>query len=493
MQRDTLTQEPYRSEVRPQQEEDTIDLLELCMGLLDHWKFIAAAAAAGAVLAALYTFLLVTPLYKATSTIYVVSRNDSVLNLSDIQIGSALTSDYIKVFEMWEVHEKVISALDLDYTYTQMDNMLSVTNANDTRMLDITVTDADPEEAAAIANEYAEVGASYIAEKMKTDEPTIMSSARVPANPFSPSKTKNILLGFLAGFVLACGGAGLCAPGGWHRAQKGQQLPAPHEAPEQRYLPPCGRKGREERMKQLKITKFPELDYAGSEAFNTLSTNLSFAGETVKKIMITSCHASEGKSYLSMNLMRTLAQRGMKVALVDADLRRSMINAQYGLQFENGRNDDKGLSHFLAGMVGMEEVIYQTDIPGALMVPVGRDVPNPLALLSNHHFKDLLDTLAQRVDYVLVDAAPVGVVIDAAEIAKSCDGTLIAVQYNDVRRQELLDVKQQIEQSGCPILGTVLNQVDYDSYLSRKYYYRTYGKYGYYNRYYKHKHTAEKK
>ena len=93
MQRDTLTQEPYRSEVRPQQEEDTIDLLELCMGLLDHWKFIAAAAAAGAVLAALYTFLLVTPLYKATSTIYVVSRNDSVLNLSDIQIGSALTSE----------------------------------------------------------------------------------------------------------------------------------------------------------------------------------------------------------------------------------------------------------------------------------------------------------------------------------------------------------------------------------------------------------------
>ena len=54
MQRDTLTQEPYRSEVRPQQEEDTIDLLELCMGLLDHWKFIAAAAAAGAVLAALF-------------------------------------------------------------------------------------------------------------------------------------------------------------------------------------------------------------------------------------------------------------------------------------------------------------------------------------------------------------------------------------------------------------------------------------------------------
>lgn len=191
-------------------------------------------------------------------------------------------------------------------------------------------------------------------------------------------------------------------------------------------------------MKQLKITKFPALNYAGNEAFNTLSTNLSFAGASVKKIMITSCHAAEGKSYLSINLMRTLAQRGIKVALVDADLRRSMVNSDYGLKYEDGRNDGKGLSHFLAGMVGMDEVIYQTDIPNAIMVPVGRDVPNPLALLTNSHFAELLDMLARMADYVIVDAPPVGVVIDAAEIAKACDGTLIAVHYNDVSRQELL-------------------------------------------------------
>lgn len=248
-------------------------------------------------------------------------------------------------------------------------------------------------------------------------------------------------------------------------------------------------------MKQLKITKFPALDYAGNEAFNTLSTNLSFAGANVKKIMITSCHASEGKSYLSMNLMRTLAQRGIKVALVDADLRRSMVNSDYGLKFEDGRSDGKGLSHFLAGMVGMDEVIYQTDIPNAIMVPVGRDVPNPLALLTNHHFAELLDMLASMADYVIVDAPPVGVVIDAAEIAKACDGTLIAVNYNDVSRQELLDVKQQIEQTGCPILGTALNQVDYDNYMGRKYYksHSKYGKYDYYRKYYKRSHEAEKK
>lgn len=248
-------------------------------------------------------------------------------------------------------------------------------------------------------------------------------------------------------------------------------------------------------MNALTIRHFPPLSYACSEAVNTLCTNLSFAGENVKKIMLTSCHASEGKTFLSMNIMRTMAKLGKTVVLVDADLRRSMVNSDYGLKYEDGRSDGKGLSHFLAGMVGMDEVIYQTDIPNAIMVPVGRDVPNPLALLTNSHFAELLDMLARMADYVIVDAPPVGVVIDAAEIAKACDGTLIAVNYNDVSRQELLDVKQQIEQTGCPILGTVLNQVDYDNYMGRKYYksYSKYGKYGYYRKYYKRSHEAEKK
>ena len=207
VQQDTTMQERIAPAAQraAEQDEDTIDLLELALGLLEHWKLIAVTAVTGAVLMALYTFFLVTPMYKATATIYVVSRNDSVLNFSDLQVGSELTSDYIKVFEMWEVHEKVISNLDLDYTYTNMASMLSVTNTSDTRMLDITVTNPDPEEAAAIANEYADVGTKYISEKMKTDEPTLMSSARVPENPFSPNKAKNILLGFVVGFVLACG------------------------------------------------------------------------------------------------------------------------------------------------------------------------------------------------------------------------------------------------------------------------------------------------
>lgn len=186
-------------------DEETIDLLELLYALLGKWREIAAATVACALIAAIGVLFFVTPKYQASSTIYVISRKDSAINISDLQIGTALTDDYIQVFHMWEVQEKVISNLDLPYTYSQLDGMLSVTNASNTRMLEITVTSESAQEAADIANEYVTVVRDYIAKKMATDKPSIMSTALVPTVPVSPNKTKSILLGALLGFVVSAG------------------------------------------------------------------------------------------------------------------------------------------------------------------------------------------------------------------------------------------------------------------------------------------------
>lgn len=186
-------------------DEETIDLLELLYALLGKWREIAAATVACALIAAIGVLFFVTPKYQASSTICVISRKDSAINISDLQIGTALTDDYIQVFHMWEVQEKVISNLDLPYTYNQLDGMLSVTNASNTRMLEITVTSESAQEAADIANEYATVVRDYIAKKMATDKPSIMSTALVPTVPVSPNKTKSILLGALLGFVVSAG------------------------------------------------------------------------------------------------------------------------------------------------------------------------------------------------------------------------------------------------------------------------------------------------
>lgn len=203
----TAQREPVKnvpsSPVQPAGNAATINLVELMYRLLGNWKLIVCLAVGFALIAGIYTTFFVTPMYEATSIIYVLSNRDSAINVSDLQLGSELTQDYIKVFRMWEVHEEVISNLNLPYSYTQMRNMLSVVNDTDTRMLDITVTSADPQEAADIANEYAQVASQYIAETMATDKPNIMSVALTPSNPVSPNRTRNVMAGFLLGGILA--------------------------------------------------------------------------------------------------------------------------------------------------------------------------------------------------------------------------------------------------------------------------------------------------
>ena len=97
-------------------------------------------------------------------------------------------------------------------------------------------------------------------------------------------------------------------------------------------------------MNKLNIRRFPPLEYAASEAVNTLCTNLSFSGENVKRIMFTSCHAAEGKSFMAMNVMRSMARLGKRVVLIEADLRRGMIASRYGIRFETEKRGTGALS-----------------------------------------------------------------------------------------------------------------------------------------------------
>ncbi len=235
-------------------------------------------------------------------------------------------------------------------------------------------------------------------------------------------------------------------------------------------------------MNKLEFTRFQGLDYACKEAINTLCTNLTFVGNEKRVIMVTSTQAHEGKSFLSMNILRTMAQLGKKTVLVDCDLRRSQVSAKYGVHVLAGTG--YGTAHYLAGMCSLNDALYETSIPWAYMIPVGREVSNSLALLSTPRLKQMFSYLSERFDFVIVDAPPVGVIIDAAEIAKSCDGTIFAVKYNSVGRRELLEAKRQIMRTGCAVLGAVLNEVDLDALSSKKYYNRSYYS-NYYSDYYK--------
>jgi len=181
-----------------------VDLVELLLWVVERWKSIVAGALIGAVIMAVYSFILASPVYEATSKLYVLTSRDSAINLSDLQIGSYLTNDYTEVFETWEVHEIVRQNLGLTYTRDELREMLTISNPGDTRVLYITVTSENPQEAAALANEYASVARQYISTTMLTDAPSEFSEALVPDEPVGPRKALNVALGFGLGMFIVC-------------------------------------------------------------------------------------------------------------------------------------------------------------------------------------------------------------------------------------------------------------------------------------------------
>lgn len=183
--------------------ETEIDLVELFYRLLENLKFILPAALIGAILAGVYTFNFVTPKYTATSKLYVVNTSNAVVDLSALQIGTQLASDYKEVFSNWHVHERVIEELDLPYSYGQLNKMVSVTNTQSQRILHIKVVSTSADEAKLLADTYAKVAQEFIAETMDMDRPNIFEEALKPSAPSSPNKTRNIILGFLLGGLLA--------------------------------------------------------------------------------------------------------------------------------------------------------------------------------------------------------------------------------------------------------------------------------------------------
>lgn len=199
--KDLMIQQPVQAE----EQEQEIDLLELAYHLLDHWKMIAVFFLVGAVLMGCFTKFFMDKQYEATSKMYVLSSSDSVVNLSDLQLGSQLTSDYLEVFETHEVTNAVIKNLKLPYDYDVLQGMLSLSNTSGTRIINIKITSTDPQEAAAIANEFLDVASQYVADVMITDRPTVLSVALVPEKAVGPSTVKNAILGALVGLVLSCG------------------------------------------------------------------------------------------------------------------------------------------------------------------------------------------------------------------------------------------------------------------------------------------------
>ena len=184
-------------------EEIEIDLIELFGHFMQKIRWIIGAFLIGALLAGLITHFASTPKYTATAKMYMVSSSSqSVVDLTDLNIGQSISGDYVELLKTRPIIEGVIEDGNLEYTYNQLLNMINLSVVNSTRIIRIDVTSTDPKEAMNIANALAEKGVKELPKVMETPEPHVAEYAIVPVNKSSPSLTKNTMIGALLGLLL---------------------------------------------------------------------------------------------------------------------------------------------------------------------------------------------------------------------------------------------------------------------------------------------------
>lgn len=178
---------------------------------------------------------------------------------------------------------------------------------------------------------------------------------------------------------------------------------------------------------------------------------------SLKRILVTSALAEEGKSTIAVNLALSFAQEGKKVALVDCDLR----NPSDAMIL--GANLEKGLTHYLKKKAKFNECIYTAEMLGIgeklkfLFIPGGEAVPDGANLLDSDRMKQVVDLLSEKMDYVILDSAPVGLLTDAGVLAQHADGAVFIVKKDFAKADHILNAMEHLAESDIRMIGCVLN------------------------------------
>jgi polysaccharide biosynthesis transport protein len=295
----------------------------------------------------------------------------------------------------------------------------------------------------------------------------VIQRPEVPDLPSSPRVFLDLLLGVLAGLVVAAGAV-------FTREYFDSSMKSSKEVEEFLRLPTLaaipniatlgngngtrahggrleGTNGRAE----LLVLKEPWSQIA--EAFRTMKTAVLFSASgtrtTPRVILVTSALAGEGKTFGSLNLAATLAEAGARVLLVDADLRHPGCHIALGVE------NNRGLSSVLAGEAGPADVIQATRTPRLFFVAAGPRPANPAELLPSGRIGGAIESWGTTFNFVILDSPPALPVSDAVLLAQHVDGVVLVVKGDETPRELVRRARDRFVRSGAELLGVVINNV----------------------------------
>jgi len=299
------------------------------------------------------------------------------------------------------------------------------------------------------------------AEELRIGE--VVAPANLPRSPASPNHVLNVSLALFVGLAAGVGLAFLRERLD-ERFRGMSDLEAHIGAPVLAAIPksPTWRNPYQEILVSQR-----DPDSAAVEAYRTLRAGLLFAASRAgaKVILVTSCHAGEGKTTTAANLAVAIAHTGKRVIVASADFRRPRLHRFFALA------DGAGLTGVLTGSVDLAGALSRSGIPNLAVLPSGRPPAHPDGLLGTEAMTYVLEELRSIADIVLIDATPVLGVSDAFTIAPLTDGVLFVTDAEKTTRRSVGRARQQLDQVNAVIIGAVLN----NSNQSREQAYPYYG------------------
>ena len=322
---------------------------------------------------------------------------------------------------------------------------------------------------------------------LKSNNFRIVDSARTPLAPIEPNVPRNLMFAIVLGSALGVGLAFLLE-GLDNTVRTTEQAQVVSGLASLGMIPLGSKSAREgPNPKRLVIATSKEAvelvtqvrpQSQMAESYRALRTSLllSNLGSPPKVIMVTSALPQEGKTTTSINTAVVLAQKGVRVLLIDADLRRPSIHKTLGM------GPHSGLSNVLTGSTTLEQAITHTAIlPNLFVLPAGTPPPNPAELLASANMRDVLTELRGQYDHIVIDTPPSLSVTDAVVLSPRADAVLLVIRSGQTTKQALRRSRDILTQVNAKVVGVLLNAVDLSS-PDYYYYYEYQGKYARYYR-----------
>jgi receptor protein-tyrosine kinase len=320
-----------------------------------------------------------------------------------------------------------------------------------TVLIDVTAEDGNARRAARISDAVARQLGTTIEDLEKPRSGaspvvvTLIQPATAPSNPASPRPRLDLGLGLLVGLALGLALAVL-------RERLDSTVKGRDELRRLVDVPQLGSVPFERGVRSRHVLA-SDPGSAWAEHFRTIRTNLQFVDvdRPVRQVVVTSAVPDEGKTTAACNLAVSLAQSGLRVCLVEADLRRPRAAGYFGVE------GAVGLTDVVTGACSLDEALISWDEQESVRIlAAGRRPPDANSVLGSTAVADLMDVLRQRFDVVVYDAPPLGAVTDAALLARRTDGAVLVVRHGHARRAQLLEATRALELADARLLGTVL-------------------------------------